>query len=75
VLLECAVAVFARKLERTRSVLPRAGSVATRGERFGPAEVTAGCPQRHVVGFVELARERQVLVGLLVLAPNVGKPT
>ena len=62
-----------REFERAGCAFPRAGRIATRSERFGPSEKTAGCPQWHVVGFVELARERQVLVGLLVLAEDLGE--
>jgi hypothetical protein len=53
-------------------VLSSTGGITTRYERFGPAEVSAGCPYRHVVRFVELARERKVLVGQLLLADAGG---
>jgi hypothetical protein len=54
-------------------VFPREASLAARGERLCPAQVTAGVPQWQVIRLMELAREHQVLVGQPVLAEDVGE--
>jgi hypothetical protein len=71
--LEVAIAVLAREREHAARVLGRARRLATFGERFGPSQLAAGCPQRHRVGLVELAREREVPIGALVLAQHRGE--
>ena len=43
-------------------------SIASSGERLRPAQMGAGCPQKQAVGLLEIARERQVLIGLFVVS-------
>ena len=71
--------MLAGELERAWRVLA-GGSVtlASCGERLGPAEVRARRPDEHPVAFLDFNRAREVLVGLLVAAercseqPQVG---
>src|SRR6202035_2587140 len=65
--LDQSVAMLARELECTGGVLARRLSVATCGERLGPPEVSARCPDPDAVGLMKLARERKMVVGLLML--------
>jgi hypothetical protein len=56
-------------------VVARRARIASRCERFCPAELPAGRPQGHVVGFMELARELQVPISPLVLSEGSGQQT
>ena len=62
--------MFLRESERSPRVVLGANSVAAGSECFGPPEVAACCPQWRVIGFVELARESQMLIGALAIAEN-----
>ena len=65
--------MLAGQLERAGCVLPRSCSVASCGERFRPSQMRPRGRQQHAVRFLELAREPQVPVGLIVFAQDCGE--